>query len=229
MKAMLLADAMSMRKYLIQQSLIALFIGAFIDVMTQTIYSTPIFTGIMVVVSLSFSVIALDEAGHWQEYRLALPLSRANVVRGRYASLFVLTVLSVVLGVITSGLVLLAANLLPSVEYLSPIQGSFDAQLYLLLVALTFLMCLGMLAIMLPLCFKMGMTKAVRWIPLVGVLGFLLVFVGLGSNEAILPSMDAMAHTMASPAGIVGVFVAALAVYALSCCLSERLYLTRQF
>ena len=225
---MFLADMMGMRKYLAQQTLMALVIGVFIDVMTEGIYATPIFTGTMIVLSISFSVIALDEAGHWQEYRLALPLSRASVVRGRYLSLLAVAALSIVVGVVTSGLVLVAAWLLPSVGQLATAAETADASLYFLMVSATALVCLGALAVMLPICFRVGMTKAVRWIPLIGVLLFLVTFAAFSGSESMMSQLEGTMRMLATPAGNLGIIAAAAILYGASCRLSERLYLTRQ-
>lgn len=229
MKAMFLADMMAIRKYLAQQVVIALVVGAFIDVTTGSIYATPIFTGTMIVLSISFSVVALDEAGHWQEYRLALPLSRGSVVRGRYLSLLAITAISMVVGLITSGLVLAAAWLLPSIGQLAGIVESADLGLCLLMVAVTTLVCLGTMAIILPICFRVGMTKAVRWIPFIGVVIFLAAFAGFSGSEFMMSQLESLLCLLETPAGILGILAAAGVIYALSCCLSERLYLTRQF
>lgn len=229
MKAMFLADMMAIRKYLAQQVVIALVVGAFIDIMTGSIYATPIFTGTMIVLSISFSVIALDEAGHWQEYRLALPLSRGSIVRGRYLSLLAITAISMVVGLVTSGLVLAAAWLLPSISQFAGIVESADLGLCLLMVAVTTLVCLGTMAIMLPICFRMGMTKAVRWIPLIGVLIFLAAFAAFSGSESMMSQLESLLYLLETPAGFFGILAAAAVLYGASCLLSERFYLTRQF
>ena len=196
MKAMFLSDVIAVRKYLKQQTIIAFVVGIFVAAMSGSLYAIPPFIGFMIAFSISFTVIALDEASNWQGFRLALPLSRADVVRGRYASLLALTCYSTLLGVLA--------------------------------VLLVFL-CSVLLAIMLPLCFCFGMTKAIRWVPLVAVLAFVLFFAGVGGDVTSVAWIVNVFDALLTPVGLAAMVALTVVVYGGSCLLAGKLYLKREF
>ena len=118
-----------------------------------------------------FSLAAYDEQNNWERFRLTLPLTRRQVVFGRYASIALLTAgslaLALVLGLGIAALaVLLPAEWLP--ESLSPsentpemIVGSTVGGVSVVAIAM---------AVAMPVITRFGMTKAARIVPIIVVL-----------------------------------------------------------
>lgn len=230
MKAMFLSDVIAVRKYLKQQTIIAFVVGIFVAAMSGSLYAIPPFVGFMIGFSISFTVIALDEASNWQGFRLALPLSRADVVRGRYASLLALTCYSTLLGVLAALIAYGLALLFPGVSQLAELAGAgFDGFAMAFVAVLSVFLCSVLLAIMLPLCFCFGMTKAIRWVPLVAVLAFVLFFAGVGGDVTSVAWIVDAFDALLTPVGLAAMVALTVVVYGGSCLLAGKLYLKREF
>ncbi len=230
MKAMFLSDIIAVRKYLKQQTLIAIVVGIFVATMSGSLYAIPAFIGFMISFSIAFTVVALDEASNWQGFRLALPLSRADVVRGRYASLLALICYSTLLGVLAALLAYGLALLFPGVAQLAELASAgFDGFAMAFVAVLSVFLCSTLLAVMLPLCFYFGMTKAVRWIPIVAVLAFVLFFASTGGDVASVAWVVNAFDAMFTPVGMAAMVALTVVIYGGSCLLTGKLYLKREF
>lgn len=237
MKSMILSDLLTVRKYLKSQTLMYALLIVAISIFLENIYMITPFFGVMLPFSLSFTLFAYDERNRWEQFRLALPLSRSNVIAGRYASLAIIVVVSVAIGLAITGVVLAAATLLPNVALLNNLMTNFSAQAIALTAALPFAILFVMLSITLPLTARFGMTKAIRFIPLIITMAILGFFAALDlpgvDFSAFLPIFDTIAsmlETLAGTIAISGAIVAASAViYLLSAVLSVRLYAKREF
>ena len=230
MKAMFLSDVIAVRKYLKQQTIIAFVVGIFVAAMSGSLYAIPPFIGFMIAFSISLTVIALDEASNWQGFRLALPLSRADVVRGRYASLLALTCYSTLLGVLAALIAYGLALLFPGVSQLAELAGAgLDGFAMAFVAVLLVFLCSVLLAIMLPLCFCFGMTKAIRWVPLVAVLAFVLFFAGVGGDVTSVAWIVNVFDALLTPVGLAAMVALTVVVYGGSCLLAGKLYLKREF
>lgn len=232
MKAMILTDFIVMRKYLIQQSVIGLVLGVVLAFIMENPYVILPLVGVMVSVTCAFTLLALDERNRWEAFRLALPLSRRNVVVGRYASLFASSTIGFAVGVIASILVL--ASVLMGLGY-----GSAGALFMASNVALSAYALAGvagaliisvMLSVMLPLAFRFGMTRAVRFVPMIVVVAVLLAFAATTSGSA--DFIVAFSDVLLSAGGIwaFAAFgaVLSLAIYVLSAVVACRLYESRE-
>lgn len=233
MKAMLISDLLIARKYLLQQIAITLFVGLFVAIGTERLYVVPPAVGVMIPFSLAFTLVSLDERNDWQQFRLALPIPRSSIVRGRYASLLCLTLVGTLVGLAEAGIIGIVALLLPGVPQISGLMVDFSWQALLLVSIAGTGVLLVMLSIVMPGVTKFGMTKAVRFAPLLVVL-FLFVFIGITEGSDIMPAfvgdflswMSSTEGTLAA-AGIV--LIVALALFALSSVLSVKLYENREF
>lgn len=237
MKSMILSDLLTVRKYLKSQTLMYVLLIVALAIFLENLYMITPFFGVMLPFSLSFTLFAFDEHNHWEQLRLALPLSRSNVIAGRYASLAIIMVASVAIGLAVTGVVLAAATLLPNVALLNNLMTNFSAQAIALTAALPFGILFIVMSITLPLTARFGMTKAVRFIPLfvtVAALGFFMALDFPGVDlSAFLPLLDtasSMLETLAGTIAISGAIIAAGAViYLLSAALSIKLYAKREF
>ena len=90
---------------------------------------------------------------------------------------------------------------------------------------------LFMLAITMPLVSRFGMTKAVRYLPLIVVIGVMLLLTGLKDFEAPAFLLDFIAW-VATPAGTVavaaGTLIIMLVLYAVSATVAVKLYAKRE-
>ena len=191
----------------------------------------------MVCVMLPFSfmtnLFATDELNGWQAFRLALPLSRGQVIGGRALT-----------GVVTAVSMFVLVVALAAAWYA---LGPGDAEMlqpFALVAAAGCALALVTTGILMPFVARFGFTKAVRLVPmgvvLVVVLAFLVVsrvpdipVLGVAAEwlSGLNASADALADgsvwtAVACAAAIVGV---AAVVYGLLCLLAARLYRAREF
>lgn len=233
MKAMLISDLIIMRKYLIQQSAIGLVLGVVLAfVMENPFVITPLI-GVMVAVTCAFTVLALDERNGWERYRLALPLSRANVVVGRYASLGIATLIGFAVGFVASIIVLAIAS--------APAAGTVGIERMLanhvlwgslaIACACGLVIVSVMLSVMLPLALRFGMTKAVRFVPAIVIVAALIALAAsqTGGAEGIVSFIDSVYRGSIGIAGlVVGAVAIAIALYAASAAIAAKLYEARE-
>lgn len=128
MKAMVVSDFMIAKKYLIQQLITASIVGVFIAIMLETPYVVAPAVGVMIPFSLSIVILSLDERADWQQFRLALPLTRADIIRGRYASLALISLAGVVGGLLVTFLLVALAHAVPSVPQLASLLVDYSGR-----------------------------------------------------------------------------------------------------
>ena len=235
MKAMISFDLRTVSKMAAQQFFVCVLVGVFIAVMTESLYAAATAIAVMVPLSMSFTLVAFDERADWERFRLALPLSRASVMRGRYASIGLLALAGVAEGLVITGALALVAFALPNVTWLSAVLTDFQVEAYALCTVIGVAITAFLLSFTLPIVARSGMTKTARWLPVV----FVLVLLGLyavGSQfdgDGLLRSITEFAAWAAEPAGCAitcVVIVAASAVlYAASCAVASVLYERREF
>lgn len=231
MKAMFLSDLLIAKKYLLQQTLISVIVGVVISVMLENLYVVPPVLGVMIPFSLTFTLLAYDERDNWQQFRLSLPLSRTDIVLGRYASLAIIALAGLLVGLLTMALLIVAATVLPHVSQLAILIVDFSWQAVVLTSAAAAGIILCMLAVIMPLVSRFGMTKAIRFVPLLAVVGVMIAFNFGGGSAApeFLIRLAAWIQTPEGTLGMAGIIVAATCVlYALSGALSVVLYQKRE-
>ncbi|WP_239442880.1 ABC-2 transporter permease [Gordonibacter sp. An230] len=228
---MFMSDMQVAKKYLLQQIVVALVVGLFITFVTQSLYITAPMLIVIIPFSIAFTIIAYDERSGWQQFRLALPISRADVITGRYASIALLVLVGVVVGLAVTGIGIAAAQLLPSVPQLAELMSNFSWQAILMASAMGLAAIFIMLSIMLPLVSRFGMTKAVRYLPLVIVFGFVIAL-NLESNLQMPAFVLDFVNWVKTPEGTLAAALIAVAVvvilYLASASLSVKLYAKRE-
>ena len=223
MKAMVVSDFMIAKKYLIQQLITASIVGVFIAIMLETPYVVAPAVGVMIPFSLSIVILSLDERADWQQFRLALPLTRADIIRGRYASLALISLAGVVGGLLVTFLLVALAHAVLLVDY------SWQAIAFACVASLVIILL--MLSLIMPLFSRFGMTKGVRYLPLVVVFAVVIGF-QVGGNSAPAEFLSNVSDLLETPAGTAAVAAGTLAVvaalYAASAALSVKLYAKRE-
>lgn len=200
MKTMLLSDLIIMRRNLFQ-----MFMTCFIIVIVITLAMNSTLSpiggcfGAMIPLLYLFSIAGYDEMNDWQTFRLTLPSTRKDIMMGRYASLLIVALISVVIGVVVAYAVGFVVSLIGTQNgaefgaawnYTSP-SGAFLSTLTLATNPPELIfgsavggaaMALFLSAITLPLVAKVGLTKSARFVPVVGVVIFLIALAAFGEG-----------------------------------------------
>ena len=224
MKTLVISDLVTMRSALLQLAGICAIVGAFISIATQSFVAASAATAIMIPLMFLFTTSAYDETRDWELFRLTLPVTRRQVVLGRYASILLVALLAVVLASVLGVLLALAAGAVaalapvPLPEGLVPHEG-FVAEFVA-----------G--AVTLPLIMRFGMTKGARLVPVVIVLLMSLGILLAGDDgplAGMLTGLEAWLFQGANLALVcVAGVVATLAVYAVSAQVAVGLYERRE-
>ena len=198
---------------------------------------------IVIALSVVNRLMAYDEQNNWQAFRQALPLSRGQVVCGRYVTVALCVFASLLVGIAVALLIDLgisvAININPGLQ-LNSWSELLNLSLHLRDLVELFVACgaAGVavsffgLALTLPFMFRFGFTRGARYIPLVFVVLSLLVVLGMEgiSSSGFDPaSLAPLLENTGTIVGIsLGVVFVSLVVYGLSCLVSLRLYTTRE-
>ena len=224
MKAMIMSDLLIAKKYLLQQLGVSIAVGIFITVMIGNLYVAAPMVGVMIPFSLTITILALDERANWQQFRLALPMSRSNVIAGRYVSFALLALLGIAAG-------LLVTLVMVGVPQLADLMGNFSWQAMLFASVAGLAIILVMLSVTMPLFSRFGMTKGVRYLPLLIIIGVFFAF-QLDGNGPPPEFVANVLNLLESPAGTIaiaaGVLAITAAVYAISAVISTKLYQKRE-
>lgn len=185
-------------------------------IMGVSMNSVGAMSGMVSMLGLIFVLnsFSTDEAAHWDEYGLTLPVSRRDAVRARY--LVGLILMALCLGLVALSAVVLCA--LSSDLTLSEELGSalFTPMLMLLVSAAT-----------MPLCYKYGIEKGRMVMMAIMMVLFLGIFGGaaLLRNSAPVQTPGATLPPVVLPIAI----AISLALYYLSYRVSVHVYTRREF
>lgn len=231
MKAMIMSDLLIAKKYLLQQLGIALVVGLFISITMGNLYVAAPAIGVMVPFSLTITILSLDERANWQQFRLALPITRTDVMAGRYLSFALLALCGIGVGLLTTLLLIAAAQLAPNVPQLAELMVNFSWQAVLFVCVAGLAIILVMLSITMPVFSRFGMTKGVRYLPLLIIFAVAIGFSldGNGPPADLLANINLLLETPLGTIGLAaGVLAIVAAIYAVSAVISTRLYAKRE-
>lgn len=232
MRTQMMSDLLMMRRPMVQILGVSLFIAVFLGGATFAAFIP------FLVASNAF---AYDELDGWEGFRLTLPVTRDQVVRGRYLGVLVASVAAFVLAV-ALGAVLGAIGTAVGIDLGQAFLGEggiTDGEgmaVAAAACAAAVLAVLLLMALAMPLFFKFGATKATRVAPAAIVLVFVLVMWLLqntGTLDAAGPWLSAR-YAEAAAAGLVpwlaaGIVACVLAVYAVSSQVACAVYRRREF
>ena len=232
MRAMILSDMLMSKKYIVQQAIMAVIVSVIVSMVTENLFITVPMVTVMIPFSLTFTLLAFDERNNWQQFRLALPITRTNVIAGRYASLALIVLMGLCTGMVALAILIIATTFLPNVHPFASLLANFSWQATVLVAVASVSAIVVMLAFVLPFVVRFGMTKAVRSMSIVFVLLFVGVF-ALGSAAGVGNSLEAFFTWVIAPEGTLvtaGIMLAAAALfYAASGLVSTKLYAKREF
>lgn len=230
MKAMILSDLAIMKRPILRYTALLLAVVAVSLVFVSNTPLILLYVGpIQAFAAVQYLMMEAEKSG-WEGVRLALPLSRAQVIAGRYASL----------ALVAGGTILLAALLyvlatalefaFPALGGLAPFSAPFDASLLALGIGGAVAVTLFLLGAMLPILTRMSATTGMRWalvaLMLALMLGLQAFFKsGLFSNGALMPTASHGQVLLLA----VGFAALGATFYAASATIAVRLYEQRDF
>ena len=224
-----------LKKYLKQITFTMLIVIVCLVAGMGSLMSVPGVAFLTVTFSVSMSASAYDDQNGWGSYRLVMPVTRREVVQGRYALNLLLAIAAAAVAAVlmTAFIALGSAVELP--EFLANLAVWDNQQLEATLAASTSCACIGlcMCSVTLPAYFKFGMTKATQYLPFIMiVLMSVAPFLVLGVIGGPLLDQVKDAIELAETTGGLGLIAFAalaisLAVYAASSFIAVRLYSAR--
>lgn len=228
------------RDYARQLLGLGLLVSLCIGVGMQTPLAMPATLTCMFFMMGAMGLAAYDELNHWGLFRLTLPLSRRDVVLGRYAAIVTLGLMGMVVGLVGA---LLAMGVMGALGIGGEVGEafSFDAELMgpmLLVTSFTLLIGSVVAGVVTPIYFRLGQTRATQILPTVIVLLFVVPVAVLGNSGMLdggIPGLDLLSgllEALETPAGMACGVAACVAVSAVvlaaSAALSLKLYERRE-
>lgn len=223
-----------LKKYLKQITFTMLIVIVCLVAGMGSLMSVPGVAFLTVTFSVSMSASAYDDQNGWGSYRLVMPVTRREVVQGRYALNLLLAIAAAVVAAVlmTAFIALGSAVELP--EFLANIAVWDNQQLEATLAASISCACIGLCicSVTLPAYFKFGMTKATQYLPFIMIFLSVAPFLVLGVIGGPLLDQVKGAIELAETTGGLGLIAFAalavsLAVYAASSFIAVRLYSAR--
>lgn len=236
MKKAFLVELTVLAGYIKQLLPIAAFTGVFVSAGMGT---TVALAGILVCMFCmmgSMAASAYDDASNWGAYRLTLPLSRRDVVLGRYAAVAVMGALGIAMGALVQMLASTvgALGILPSEIGDMFVMSPDDVLTSIFGVFFCLLMGMTAASLAIPFYFKFGNTKATQFLPMAVMLLYVLVifiFAQMSDGIDVVPMLSQFLAWVETPAGVAtcAVVMAAVAVLILfvSAAVSMRIYARR--
>lgn len=220
-----------LKKYLKQITFTMLIVIVCLVAGMGSLMSVPGVAFLTVTFSVSMSASAYDDQNGWGSYRLVMPVTRREVVQGRYALNLLLAIAAAAIAAVlmTAFIALGSAVELP--EFLANLAVWDNQQLEATLVASISCACIGLCicSVTLPAYFKFGMTKATQYLPFIMIFLSVAPFLVLGVIGGPLLDQVKGAIELAETTGGLGLIAFAalaisLAVYAASSFIAVRLY-----
>ena len=184
MKRAYLIEMTVIRDYSRQLFALGVFVAACTCLGMQSVAAAPGVLTCMYFIMGALATSAYDEQNDWGLYRLTMPISRRDVVLGRYGVIATLGIMGMAAG-------LIGAIALSAIATAAPLPGDLKASLGLSpdnIQAMVFSCALcaivgsGVAAIEEPVYFRFGQTKATQWIPMISVFLFVGPMVILGAT-----------------------------------------------
>lgn len=236
MRSAYLIELTIFRDYGKQLLALGFLVAALVSCGMQTVLAAPSIITCMFFMMGAMGAAAYDEQNDWGRFRLTMPLSRRDVVLGRYGAIVTLGLGGMVVGLLAAFAISAVASAAELPGELSLDAGTLSAMAF----ATTFCLLIGatVASVVTPIYFRLGQTKATQLLPTIIVMIFVLPVVFLGNSgllDGALPGLEQVAAFLAyieTPEGLVvgcaGMVAAAAAILAVSAAISLRLYETRE-
>ncbi|MDO4538856.1 MAG: ABC-2 transporter permease [Coriobacteriales bacterium] len=232
MLSLMYADWVIIRKTFLRYLLVTLIVTSPIVAMSNS--ESELSAGVavaamvvmMITIYLAQGLFAVDEAGDWDQFRLTLPTTAREVVRGRYAFAALVIVGTMVMGTVLGVL---------AQWFVGVLHGAVAVPRGLATIGLVALgaglVAFVLLALEMPIVFNLGINKA--RLAFVAPFFLCLLFTVEPVRNAVIPvlnSLESFAKSLGSPAPLFAVAaVVAAVLYLVSMRISEHLYANRDF
>lgn len=205
----------------------------------EALAGTAAFLSVFMLMIFSLNLSAQDDANGWSAYRLALPLSRRDIVLGRYAAIGALTLAGIATPCVVAPLAWLVRSTLFGAADLGMDAAGLGTDEAIVvwgfvLVAIGIALAIGSIlpGAIVPLVFRFGSERVMKFYPFMMIILIVgptigLQYVGGGFIEALNAAFGAIANPVTMVVAILALFGAALLIAALSAAISLRLYRTR--
>ena len=229
-----------MHQYARQLLALGVFVAACTCVGMGSIVAAPGVLTCMYFIMGALATSAYDEQNGWGLFRLTMPLSRRDVVIGRYGMIATIGLIGMVAGLVGGTTLAAIATVAPLPGDLSTTFGltQDNIQAMVFSCALCAIVGSGVAAIEEPVYFRFGQTKATQWIPMISVFLFIGPMVILGATGGLdnfAGIADAIRDIFAfieTPLGVTVSLVVALCIAAvflgISAAVSLKLYEKRE-
>lgn len=232
MKTMVFTDLLTTKNSLVTLLGLDIILGVFLTFTMQTLIGAAAAMTVIVPLMYLFSIGVYDEMNDWEGFRLTLPITRRQVVFGRYAGLLVVTLVAAALALVVAHIVSTIGNMMPNAPaYITAAEVGFvEAGLAVLAGIAAVLLAAS---ITFPFLMRFGMTKAIRVIPIAALLLIALVVGALQDSEMIrqLNAIDfatLFSGDLGFALAVATVCVVLLALYIISSLISVKLYANRE-
>ena len=240
MKNAYLIEMTIFRDYAKQLVALGALVSLCIGLGMQTPLAMPATLTCMFFMMSAMGLAAYDQLNHWELFRLTLPLSRRDIVLGRYAAIVTLGLLGMVVGTL-GAVVIMAVVTAAGVPGEVGEAFAYDPDMLgVMAVVSCFTLLIGTVvaSVVTPIYFRLGQTRATQILPTIIVLLFVVPVVVLGNSGMLdggIPGMELLSgalEALETPAGMaVGcTFLIALSAAALcvSAAISLKLYEKRE-
>jgi ABC-type transport system involved in multi-copper enzyme maturation permease subunit len=177
----------------------------------------------------SMSAFMKDENGKLEYLYLSLPLSRKNIVRGRYAFTLISVFASMI---VTTGIAILCSNVLGLGAF---VRMDIKPNVFIMLSCVGFAQSGFAIAVMYPLVFRVGMEKARRTgfylTTALIILIILCAYFAVADSErmgAVIKFFKESGYTATTIVSLVSIVIG-IPLYILSYFLSQKFYARRDF
>ena len=234
MKTMIVADFSTMRSALLQLVGISLIIALFMGVIADTVVGPVAVIISMMPFMFLFSLAAVDEQNGWERFRLTMPITRRQVVFGRYASIALLTVATALFGLLLAAVIIGVATALPAGTAPAGLTAEANPPAMIVGAAVGSVVVIAVgSSVALPLITRFGMTRGARIVPLVVVMAMVTAIGIIGDGAAIDSALAGLVQWLDTGNNYLLLAVAMLlvvaAIYIASAFLSAKLYEGREF
>ena len=190
MKTMMLADFLALAKSLPKN--VALWALLATGICLAAGNATPIIllTGFPMSHMVLMPMLLRDQRRDWVAFRQALPLSRANVVAGRYASIAVVVAGCVALGVAAYTTACIVNAVVPGLPLVRHFAVGFDAAGVVSFAAGTFALTIAMFSVLLPFMFADSHRKLASYIPFAPIIDENTIKAANEARAELLPAAD---------------------------------------
>ena len=163
-----------MHQYARQLLGLGVFVAACTCVGMGSIAAAPGVLTCMYFIMGALATSAFDEQNGWGLFRLTMPLSRRDVVIGRYGMIATIGLIGMVAGLVGGTALAAIATVAPLPGDLSTTFGltQDNIQAMIFSCSLCAVIGSGIAAIETPVYLRFGQTKATQWIPMVSVILF---------------------------------------------------------